>query len=51
MYFWTALLAFGAVAASVSGGPWQVLTVVVALTCVAAAAVLVPRRLRARAGG
>ena len=51
MYFWTALLAFGAVAASVSGGPVPVLFAVASLALLGALA-LVPRlRGRAVAGG
>jgi len=48
MYFWTALLAFGGVAASVSSGPLRVLSAVVAIALVGVALALVPR-LRARA--
>ena len=47
MYFWTALLAFGGVAASVSRGPLRVLSVVGAIALVGVAMALVPR-LRAR---
>ena len=49
MYFWTALLAFGGVAASVSHGPLRVLSVVGAIALVGVALALVPR-LRTRAG-
>ncbi|MCW2665191.1 MAG: hypothetical protein JWN57_153 [Frankiales bacterium] len=49
MYFWTALLAFGGVAASVSEGPLPVLGFVAALAMVALVASNVPK-LRARAG-
>ena len=43
MYLWTALLAFGAVAASVSPGPVRVVAVTAALAVVALVASLVPR--------
>ena len=46
MYFWTALLAFGAVAASVSGGPLPVLA---AVGIAAAAALVISRLPRLRA--
>lgn len=46
MYFWTALLAFGAVAASVSGGPLPVLA---AVGVAAAAALVISRLPRLRA--
>ncbi len=49
MYFWTALLAFGAVAASVSRGPLRVLSAVGALALLGLAIGLVPR-LRTRPG-
>ena len=48
MYFWTALLAFGAVAASLSGVPVQVLTGVAALGLVGIAVGVVPRLRAAR---
>ncbi|HEU0102683.1 MAG TPA: MraY family glycosyltransferase [Mycobacteriales bacterium] len=50
MYFWTALLGFGAVAASVSTGPGKVLSAVAALGLLGVAVGLVPR-MRARARG
>lgn len=50
MYFWTALLAFGAVAAAVSGGPLRVLSAVAALGLAGIAVRVVPR-LRARVRG
>jgi len=50
MYFWTALLAFGGVAASVSQGPAYVLTAVGVLALVGVAIGAVPR-LRARTRG
>ena len=50
MYFWTALLAFGGVAASVSGGPLRVLSAVAVLALVGLAMGVVPR-LRARPRG
>jgi len=50
MYFWTALLGFGAVAASVSGGPVPVLAAVAALALLGIAVGLVPRA-RARSRG
>lgn len=50
MYFWTALLAFGAVAAAVSAGPLRVLSAVAVLGLVGVAVGVVPR-LRARARG
>ena len=49
MYFWTALLAFGGVAASVSRGPLRVLSAVAALALIGLALGMVPR-LRARTG-
>ena len=49
MYFWTALLAFGGVAASVSRGPLRVLWAVGALALLGLAAGRLPR-LRARLG-
>ncbi len=48
MYFWTALLAFGGVAMSVTGGPLPVLGVLGALTVVALVASSVPRLRAAR---
>lgn len=48
MYFWTALLAFGAVAASLSGGPLRVLSAVGSLAVLGVAVGLVPRLRRAR---
>ncbi len=48
MYFWTALLAFGAVATSVSSGPFRVLSGVAALGLAGVAVAVVPRL---RAGG
>ncbi len=50
MYFWTALLAFGAVAASVSTGPGRVLSAVAVLGVLGVAVGVVPR-LVARARG
>jgi UDP-GlcNAc:undecaprenyl-phosphate GlcNAc-1-phosphate transferase len=50
MYFWTALLGFGGVAMSVTGGPWPVFGVVCVLAVVALVAVNLPR-LRAGRGG
>jgi UDP-GlcNAc:undecaprenyl-phosphate GlcNAc-1-phosphate transferase len=43
MYFWTALLAFGAVAVSVSGGPFPVLAVLGLAAAVALVVSSVPR--------
>jgi len=43
MYFWTALLAFGGVAASVSRGPLRVLSVVGAIALVGVLLAVVPR--------
>ena len=48
MYFWTALLAFGGVAASVTGGPLRVLSVVIALALVALVLATLPRLRAAR---
>jgi UDP-GlcNAc:undecaprenyl-phosphate GlcNAc-1-phosphate transferase len=48
LYFWTALLAFGAVAASVTGGPLPVLAVVAAVSAVALVLSNVPRLRAAR---
>ncbi len=50
MYFWTALVGFGAVAASISGGPLLVLTAVVALALGGVAVGRLPR-LRERTRG
>lgn len=50
MYFWTALLAFGAVAASVSGGPLPVLGVCLVLAAMALVVSAVPRLRRVQAG-
>ncbi|MCW2607947.1 MAG: glycosyl transferase family 4 [Frankiales bacterium] len=50
MYFWTALLAFGSVAASIIGGPLRVLSVVAALAAVGIVVGAVPR-LRGTAPG
>jgi len=48
MYFWTALLAFGAVAATVTGGPLQVLAVLGGVAVVALVLSSVPRLRAAR---
>ena len=48
MYFWTALLGFGGVAASVSDGPLRVLSVVAALALLGIGIGLVPRVRAAR---
>jgi UDP-GlcNAc:undecaprenyl-phosphate GlcNAc-1-phosphate transferase len=50
MYFWTALLGFGAVAACVSGGPVKVLSAMAVLGLAGAAVGMVPR-VRARTRG
>jgi UDP-GlcNAc:undecaprenyl-phosphate GlcNAc-1-phosphate transferase len=43
MYFWTALLAFGGVAASVAGGPARALSIVAGLSAVALVVIALPR--------
>ena len=48
MYFWTALLAFGAVGASFTGGPLPVLAVVGTVTAIALVVSSLPRLRRAR---
>jgi len=48
MYFWAALLAFGAVAASLTGGPLPVLAVVGTVTTLALIVSKVPRLRAAR---
>ncbi|MGI8666330.1 MAG: glycosyltransferase family 4 protein [Jatrophihabitans sp.] len=48
LYFWSAVVAFGAVAMSVSKGPWLVLAVVAALFAVGVLAAAVPRLRAAR---
>ena len=50
MYFWTALLAFGTVAASIAGGPVQVVSIVAGLAVVGLVAGAVPRLRRPRLG-
>lgn len=48
LYFWSAVIAFGAVAMSVSDGPWLVLAVVAALFCAGVLAAAIPRLRSAR---
>ncbi|MCW2621603.1 MAG: hypothetical protein JWL64_1205, partial [Frankiales bacterium] len=48
MYFWTALLAFGGVAASVAGGPARALSIVAALSALALVVTALPRLRRGR---
>jgi UDP-GlcNAc:undecaprenyl-phosphate GlcNAc-1-phosphate transferase len=50
LYFWSAVLAFGAVAMAVSSGPWLVLAVVAALLAAGVLATAVPRLRSARPG-
>jgi UDP-GlcNAc:undecaprenyl-phosphate GlcNAc-1-phosphate transferase len=50
MYFWTALLAFGSVAASIIGGPLRVLSVVAVLAALGLVVGAVPRLRGARTG-
>ena len=48
LYFWSAVLAFGAVAMAISNGPWLVLTVVAALLAAGVLATAIPRLRSAR---
>ena len=50
LYFWSAVLAFGAVAMAVSSGPWLVLAVVAALLAAGVLVTAVPRLRSARPG-
>jgi UDP-GlcNAc:undecaprenyl-phosphate GlcNAc-1-phosphate transferase len=48
LYFWSAVLAFGAVAMAVSSGPWLVLAVAAALFAGGVLAAAIPRLRSAR---